>query len=297
MNSSEIVVVGSYCFDVGLQVKHFPAPGETILAGGQLASHGGKGSNQAINARRAGSKVAFIGAVGDDAAGGSALDMWRREAIDTSFTVVQPGTSTGMAFILIEVSGENQIVVSPGANSSLSPQDLTAARSCIAGASMVLAQLEVPTATVAEAFRLGREAGAVTVLNAAPALVEIPDAVWANTDFLIVNETEARQLTGKTTEDDQALCAQLASRVRLGAVITLGALGAIGKVAGGELIKVPAPSIELVDSTGAGDAFVGAFCTGWLRTRDLFASMQLGTAAGSLACTTRGAVSPLADDS
>jgi ribokinase len=160
---------------------------------------------------------------------------------------------------------------------------------------MVLAQLEVPTATVAEAFRLGREAGAVTVLNAAPALVEIPDAVWANTDFLIVNETEARQLTGKTTEDDQALCALLASRVRLGAVITLGALGAIGKVAGGELIKVPAPSIELVDSTGAGDAFVGAFCTGWLRTRDLFASMQLGTAAGSLACTTRGAVSPQAN--
>lgn len=292
MNSSEIVVVGSYCFDVGLQVKHFPTPGETILAGGQLTSHGGKGSNQAINARRAGSKVAFIGAVGDDAAGGSALDMWRREAIDTSFTVNRPGTSTGMAFILIDASGENQIVVSPGANSSLSPQDLTAARSCIAGTSMVLAQLEVPTTTVAEAFRLGREAGAVTVLNAAPALVEIPDAVWATTDLLIVNETEARQLTGKTTEDDQALCALLASRVRLGVVITLGALGAIGKVAGGELIKVPAPSIELVDSTGAGDAFVGAFCTGWLRTRDLFASMQLGTAAGSLACTTRGAVSP-----
>ena len=293
MNSSEIVVIGSYCYDVGLQVESFPAPGETVLAGGHLESHGGKGSNQAINARRAGSSVAFVGAVGQDAAGNGALQMWRNEGIDTGYALVRPSTATGMAFIVIAASGENQIVVSPGANSSLSPQDLAAARSCIAGASLVLAQLEVPTATVAEAFRLGREAGAVTVLNAAPALVDIPDEVWTNTDFLIVNETEARQLTGHATEDDRQLCHILSSRVRLGVVITLGAKGAIGIVAGGELVTASAPSIEVVDSTGAGDAFVGAFCNGWLRTHDLLASMQMGTAAGSLACTTRGAVPPL----
>ena len=287
-------MIGSYCHDVGLQVKRFPAPGETVLGVGYLESHGGKGSNQAINARRAGAKVAFVGAVGDDAAGRDALNLWRSEGIDIRHTVVRPGSPTGKAFIVITASGENNIVVTSGANETLLPQDVAAARSCIAGASLVLAQLEVSAASVAEAFLLGRRAGAVTVLNAAPAAGAVPDAVWTKTDFLIVNETEARQLTGNITEDNQKLCLLLRSQVRLGAVITLGAMGAIGIAADGETVKVAAPSIAVVDTTGAGDAFVGAFCSGWLRTLDLRASLQLGTAAGSLACTFRGAFQPLA---
>ena len=287
-------MIGSYCQDVGLQVKRFPAPGETVLGVGYLESHGGKGSNQAINARRAGAKVAFVGAVGDDAAGRDALNLWRSEGIDIRHTVVRPGSPTGKAFIVITASGENNIVVSSGANETLLPQDVAAARSCIAGASLVLAQLEVSAVSVAEAFLLGRRAGAVTVLNAAPAAGAVPDAVWTKTDFLIVNETEARQLTGNITEDNQKLCLLLRSQVRLGAVITLGAMGAIGISADGETVKVAAPSIAVVDTTGAGDAFVGAFCSGWLRTLDLRASLQLGTAAGSLACTFRGAFQPLA---
>ena len=286
-------MIGSYCHDVGLEVKRFPAPGETVLGVGYLESHGGKGSNQAINARRAGAKVAFVGAVGDDAAGRGALNLWRSEGIDIRHTVVRPESPTGKAFIVITASGENNIVVSSGANETLLPQDVAAARSCIAGASLVLAQLEVPAASVAEAFLLGRRAGAVTVLNAAPAAGAVPDAVWTKTDFLIVNETEARQLTGNTTEDNQKLCLLLRSQVRLGAVITLGAMGAIGIAADGEIVTVAAPSIAVVDTTGAGDAFVGAFCSGWLRTLDLRASLQLGTAAGSLACTFRGAFQPL----
>ena len=287
-------MIGSYCQDVGLQVKRFPAPGETVLGVGYLESHGGKGSNQAINARRAGAKVAFVGAVGDDAAGRDALNLWRSEGIDIRHTVVRPGSPTGKAFIVITASGENNIVVSSGANETLLPQDVAAARSCIAGASLVLAQLEVSAASVAEAFLLGRRAGAVTVLNAAPAAGAVPDAVWTKTDFLIVNETEARQLTGNITEDNQKLCLLLRSQVRLGAVITLGAMGAIGLAADGEIVTVASPSIAVVDTTGAGDAFVGAFCSGWLRTLDLRASLQLGTAAGSLACTFRGAFQPLA---
>ena len=287
-------MIGSYCHDVGLQVKRFPAPGETVLGVGYLESHGGKGSNQAINARRAGAKVAFVGAVGDDAAGRDALNLWRSEGIDIRHTVVRPGSPTGKAFIVIPASGENNIVVSSGANETLLPQDVAAARSCIAGASLVLAQLEVSAASVAEAFLLGRRAGAVTVLNAAPAAGAVPDAVWTKTDFLIVNETEARQLTGNITEDNQKLCLLLRSQVRLGAVITLGAMGAIGIAADGEIVTVASPSIAVVDTTGAGDAFVGAFCSGWLRTLDLRASLQLGTAAGSLACTFRGAFQPLA---
>ena len=287
-------MIGSYCHDVGLQVKRFPAPGETVLGVGYLESHGGKGSNQAINARRAGAKVAFVGAVGDDAAGRDALNLWRSEGIDIRHTVVRPGSPTGKAFIVITASGENNIVVSSGANETLLPQDVAAARSCIAGASLVLAQLEVSAASVAEAFLLGRRAGAVTVLNAAPAAGAVPDAVWTKTDFLIVNETEARQLTGNATDDNQKLCLLLRSQVRLGAVITLGAMGAIGIAADGEIVTVASPSIAVVDTTGAGDAFVGAFCSGWLRTLDLRASLQLGTAAGSLACTFRGAFQPLA---
>ena len=238
--------------------------------------------------------MAFVGAVGDDAAGRDALNLWRSEGIDIRHTVVRPGSPTGKAFIVITASGENNIVVSSGANETLLPQDVAAARSCIAGASLVLAQLEVPAASVAEAFLLGRRAGAVTVLNAAPAAGAVPDAVWTKTDFLIVNETEARQLTGNITEDNQKLCLLLRSQVRLGAVITLGAMGAIGIAADGEIVTVASPSIAVVDTTGAGDAFVGAFCSGWLRTLDLRASLQLGTAAGSLACTFRGAFQPLA---
>jgi len=294
MGLVEVVVIGSYCHDIGLRVDSFPSPGETVLGGDVLESHGGKGSNQAINVRRSGTSVAFVGAVGDDTKGLGALDLWRREAIDVSHTLIRADSPTGMAFIVIASSGENQIVVSPGANATLQPQDLVLARNCIEGSSMVLAQLEVSTASVTEAFRIAREAGSVTVLNAAPATSEIPDVLWANIDFLIVNETEAQQLTGNTSTDYQQLCAVLRSRVGMGAVITLGPLGAIGINECGDIVSVDAPSVTVVDTTGAGDAFVGAFCTGWLRSRDLRTSMQLGVAAGSLACTSRGALSPSA---
>lgn len=293
MDPGQIVVIGSYCRDVGFKVERFPAPGETVIGGGHLESHGGKGSNQAIYARRAGATVAFVGAVGDDAAGRRALDLWCSEGIDTRRTAVRAGTPTGMAFIVVSASGENQIVVSPGANASLLREDVFAARNCIADASLVLAQLEVPAGSVAEAFRLGGAAGAVTVLNAAPVAGPVPENIWTRTDFLIVNETEARQLAGAATDDHHELCALLGSQVRQGVVITLGAAGAIGKLTGEEIVNVAAPRVAVVDSTGAGDAFVGAFCAGWLRTRDLRASMQLGTAAGSLACTSRGAVPPV----
>jgi len=292
MGMVEVVVVGSYCHDVGLRVESFPSPGETVFGSDVLESHGGKGSNQAINVRRAGHSVAFVGAIGDDAKGHGAVDLWRSEDIDTSHMLIKSDGPTGMALIVIAASGENQIIVSPGANALLRPQDLGPARISIANASLVLSQLEVPTETVVEALRLARMAGAVTVLNAAPALSVIPDTLWANLDLLIVNETEAQQLTGCISTDYMKLCALLITRVRLGVVITCGPLGAIGINAQGELIRVAAPKVEVVDTTGAGDAFVGAFCSAWLRTRDLRASMQSGTASGSLACTTRGALPP-----
>ena len=283
----QIVVVGSYNHDVSLQVTRLPAPGETCLSLGRLESPGGKGSNQAIQAARAGAATAMVAAIGFDGAGDSALSLWKADGIDTTGVARLSGSGTGLAMILVDAAAENVIVVDSGANARLTTAHIEAAASLIGGAKLVLAQLETPTAATVRAFQLARAAGAATVLNAAPAPERINAELLALTDVLIVNEGEGQALSGETTAE--AIGAALIGRVGKAVVVTLGAAGAVLFEAGQASHATEPPRVEVVDTTGAGDAFTGAFAARWVATGDARQALAWGLAAGSLACTEMGA--------
>jgi ribokinase len=284
----DVVVVGSYNQDVVLRVARLPAPGETCLSlGGRLEAAGGKGSNQAIQAARAGAATAMIAAIGQDGPGRTALDLWAAEAVDSSAVARLPGEGTGMAMILVDDAAENVIVVDSGANLSLTPAVIEAAAPLLAAAAVVLAQLETPVDATRRAFEMARASGAVTLLNAAPAPEAIDAALLALTDILIVNEGEGQALSGLT--DPAAIGAALLPRVGRAVVVTLGAGGAALFLKDGSAFSALPPRIEVVDTTGAGDAFTGAFAARWAAGGDAAEALRWGLAAGSLACTALGA--------
>ena len=293
-----IVVVGSYMRDQVMRVDAFPRPGETRIGHGYFATHGGKGSNQAVQAARCGAAVAMIGAVGDDENGRGAMALWAGEGIGHADVAVRLGVATGVAMILVDTAGENQIVIDPGANMSLAPADIEAAEARSDAASHLVAQLETPVASVRRAFEIARDAGVTTLLNTAPAPAAPIGDLVALSDILIANEGEAASLAGLAEtagfniETGTRMAEAIGVRVL---VVTAGAQGACLFAHGSQALHLtPPPVAEIVDTTGAGDAFIGAFAARLVETHDLAASMAWGVAAGSLACTRAGAVVSLA---
>jgi ribokinase len=293
MTTPRIVVVGSYNRDVALSVAHLPAPGETCLGLGRLESPGGKGSNQAIQAARCGAATAMVAAIGADSAGGEALEIWRVAAVDTRGVVRLPEAGTGMAVILVDRSGENSIVVDSGANERLTPAHVGAAADLIRSARLVLAQLETPPEATIEAFRIARKAGVRTVLNAAPAPGDIDAGLLGLTDILIVNEIEGHALSGETSP--AAIGARLLQTVREAVVITLGREGALLCRPHAEPHARGSHAVDVVDTTGAGDAFIGAFCARLAEGEDPDLALRWGLAAGALACCSKGAAASFGD--
>jgi ribokinase len=293
MSSPEIVVVGSYNRDVALYVDRLPAPGETVLGKGRLESPGGKGSNQAIQAARAGAATAMIAAIGEDGAGDEAMALWAAEGIDTSGVARLADAGTGMAAILVDASGENLIVVDSGANARLAPAHVGAAGGLIGAAKLTLAQLETPVAATLRAFEIGRAAGAATLLNAAPAPVALDPALLTLTDILVVNEGEGMALSGH--DHASAIGEALLARVGQAVVVTLGARGAMLFEHRRPPLASAPPAVQAIDTTGAGDAFVGAFAARWAATGDAAGALAWGLAAGALACTVKGAAQACAD--
>jgi len=287
MGSAEIVVVGSYNHDVSLSVARLPAPGETCLSLGRLESPGGKGSNQAIQAARAGAATAMIAALGLDGAGADAMALWAAEGIDTRGVVRLANGGTGMAMILVDAAAENVIVVDSGANAHLTPTHIDAASDLVRGAKLVLAQLETPAAASVRAFEVARAAGGATLLNAAPAPEALDPALLALTDVLVVNEGEGQALSGH--DHATAIGEALLQRVARAVVVTLGARGAMLFEHRRPPQAAPSPPVEVVDTTGAGDAFTGAFAARWSATGDAEDALAWGIAAGALACTVKGA--------
>lgn len=283
-----IVVIGSYNRDTVLRVPRFPHPGETLSATGMARFHGGKGSNQAVAAARAGACVALVGAVGADAAGQAARALWAEEGIDVASVSTLDDVPTGEALILVDARGENEIVILAGANASV-PEDLAVA--AVAGAVLLVAQLETPVAVTEAAFRAARARGIPTVLNAAPARV-LPNALLALSDILVVNETEAALLLACTAPPD-ALAKALAPGHARGVVLTAGAAGAYWAGRDGGFVHAPAIPATVVDSTGAGDAFIGAFAAALAQGSLVDAALRRGVAGGSLACRRAGAVPSL----
>ncbi len=283
-----VLVVGSLNQDLTVPVPRHPRPGETVL-GGDLALHpGGKGANQAVAAARMGAAVRMIGRVGADAFGRGLVENLKTEGVDVSGVRALEDAPTGTALIAVGPGGENAIVVSPGANARLRPEDLSPAE--FASARVLLLQLEVPLDTVLEAARLGKEAGARVVLNAAPARA-LPEALLARVDLLVVNEHEAATLLKAAPAETPGAALALARRLSRqvpAAVVTLGEKGLAyaGQEDSGTL---PAFPVQAVDTTAAGDAFAGALAAALAEGAALPDALRVGAAAGALAATRPGA--------
>ena len=293
MPSPDLVVVGSYNQDVVLSVARLPAPGETCLALSRTDVPGGKGANQAIQAARCGARVAMVAAVGRDTAGDEAMAVWARDGVDASMVARIAGCATGMGLILLDRAGENSIVVDSGANAALDERHVQAASALIASARLVIAQLETSTAATRRAFQIARAAGVRTLLNAAPAPDGPLDALLALTDILVVNEGEGEALSGR--REVEAMGPALLAKVGQAVIVTLGGQGAVAFTRDGSPLSRGAYPVEVVDTTGAGDAFIGALAARLAASPDLAAALPWGLAAGALACTTLGATTSFAD--
>ncbi len=286
--TGRVLVVGSANVDVILRVAQLPAAGETALAEAARTTYGGKGANQAVAARRLGGDVHLVARVGADSFGDAYLEALRREGIGTS-RVGRASAATGVALVTVGADGRNTIVVVPGANATLTPADVEAARPLIAGAAVVLGQLEVPQPATAAALELARTYGAVTVLTPAPAQPLDP-RLLATTDFLVPNEPELAALSGRQAGSPEA--AEAAARLLMerfgGEVIaTLGSRGAL-RVTRGAAVLTPPPAVEPVDTTGAGDAFVGAFAYGLAAGFDVNTAIRRAVVVAAVSVTRRG---------
>lgn len=285
----QLVVIGSINLDVSVATDRIPRPGETVLAHSVRRSAGGKGANQAVAAARAGGvATSMMGCVGTDQTGEQLLDRLRRSGVDTSLVLAVPGP-TGMAFITVDDSGENAIVVVPGANMSVAdPTPDQSAR--IASATMVLAQLEIPVDAVTAAAR-GRSAGALFVLNAAPAR-DLPDDLCREIDLLVVNEQEAIDIAGASnlagTGDLDDAVKILLTRVPK-VLVTLGNRGSMLAMRHGEILRVEAPRVAAVDTTAAGDTFCGVLVAALASGATDLEAIQRASAAASLAVEKVGA--------
>lgn len=268
-----IVVAGSANMDLVGLAPRLPAPGETVLGDDFVMTPGGKGANQAIAAVRAGGRCTFIGAIGSDAFGVTINARLTAAGVDTTHLRTAYGTS-GVAVIMVDRDGENSILVSPGANRSFT--GLTDAESAaIAAGDVLLCQQEIPAETVLAAARAARSGGTRVILNAAPAREMVPELLDA-VDLLVVNESEARAITGPGELDMDALVAQV-PRV----VLTLGAAGAWYADCDGRAERVPPFPVRVVDSTAAGDAFTGALAVAWGEGRDIVEAVRWACAAGA----------------
>ncbi len=280
-----VVVLGSANLDIVVPVPHHPAIGETVLGGHHDRIPGGKGANQAVAAARLGARVAMVGRVGSDDAGKTQRRALQDAGVGCKHLAVDGQTPSGLALIGVDEDGDNTIIVSPGANNRVGPDDVAAAAPLLASAAVTLVQLEVPAMAVeaAVAAAVGK-----VVLNPAPASL-LSAALLEQVDVLVPNRIELAQLTGSAEADDLAAVEEMARGLPVPTVVvTLGAGGAI-LVSGGDAVVLPAPPVEVVDTTGAGDAFCGAIAEALARGVAIDEATARAVHAGSLATTRQGA--------
>ncbi len=262
----DVVVVGSINADLVLQVGRHPAPGETVLGSTSAVLAGGKGANQAVAAARLGASVAMVGAVGSDAYARTALSGLRDAGVDLTHVAAVDGP-TGLAVVTLADDGENSIVVVPGANTAVTPDVVDRATDLLARARVVVLQAEIPLAAVTRAAQAAHARGVRVLLNVAPAAA-LPAEVIALADPLVVNEHEAAVLLGRPVGAPEEAAAGLAALGAASVLVTLGPAGVTGRT-GGRTWSLPARTVTARDSTGAGDAFVGAVAAGLAAGRDL----------------------------
>ena len=285
--NGRVVVAGSLNMDLVAEAPSLPRAGETIMGSAFHTLPGGKGLNQAVAAARLGARVAMIGCVGADAFGERLLDVIRAEGIDASGVRQTAEAPTGIAQIVVS-RGENSIVVVPGANMAMTEADVSSVD--IDRADVVVAQLETPMAVTEHLFARSRHA--TTILNAAPA-ASVPDSLLALTDLLVVNETELATLSGAQVRDDSPVAdivsaARSLRRPHMAVIVTLGRRGAVLFDGDAPPQTIDGHAVEAVDSTGAGDCFVGAYAAALALARP-GPALAFANAAAAIAVTRRGA--------
>jgi ribokinase len=287
-----IGVIGSTNMDLTTTVKRMPVWGETVLASHFETSFGGKGANQAVAAAKLGAEVVMVTNLGDDALGTSALNNFASFGIDTRHVRRIANQSTGTATILVdESSGDNAILIVAGANGDLSAADVEAASEALKRCDLILLQLEIKLETAYAAIRFGRENGVKTVLNPAPARANLDMGVIRQASFLIPNETELAILTGMSVDEDAEVSAAAQSLVGQGVetvIVTLGARGALLATREGARRVAPV-KVRAVDTTGAGDAFIGSFARYFAGGLSLEAALAEATRYSALSVTRHGA--------
>ena len=289
---ASICVVGSANVDLITYAPRLPTLGET-LPGDRFEQHfGGKGANQAVMAVKLGAEVAMVGRLGDDNFGRDYLDNFRRLGVDTRHVQLTAGASTGVAPIWVEqTSGDNQIIVVLGANGLLSVDDVAAARDAIVRSAVLVCQWECPLPATVAAMQIARDAGVTTIFNPAPARGPLPDDVHALCDFICPNESEIERLTTmpvSTIDEIGSAARVLRDKGARAVLVTLGARGSL-LVDDGPLAVVRAPKVQAVDTTGAGDAFVGSFAFFLARGHDVRNAMERAGRVASITVQHRGA--------
>lgn len=286
---SKILVVGSTNTDLIAKVDHFPKAGETLEGISFQYAMGGKGANQAIAAVRTGGNVTFLTSLGNDANGNNALNYFKKNGLDISFSLISNSETTGTAMIWVDKNGENSIIIIPGANKLLSPDYILANQEIIENTDIIVLQMEIPYETIKTICKIAFQKGKKVILNVAPAY-RLEDEILKAVYILVVNKTEAEFLAEEKIEDvgDEAIVEKLLKRGVQNVLLTLGNKGCLFKNRN-ELLRVPAFSVKAVDTTAAGDTFCGALATGISKNRCMQDVLEFASAAAAISVTKLGA--------
>ncbi len=285
-----VAILGIFVADLAFRANRQPVMGETLMGSGFKMGPGGKGSNQSVAAARAGAKVSFISRLGRDAFGEIALNTWKAEGISPEVSLAED-EPTGAAYIFVsDETGENAIIVVPGAAGGISERDVEAARAAIEGAKVFVTQLEQPIGAALRGLEIARAAGVTTLFNPAPA-APVPDAIYSLCDYVIPNETEAEALTGlsvSTEEEARKAGDALLAKGAGTALITLGSRGALFHTRERSVMIPAFAAGKVVETAGAGDSFVGAFAAALAEGMDPADAARFGSAAAGISVTRPG---------
>lgn len=288
---SDLFIIGSLNMDLIVRTPRIPAPGETILGHAFSTAPGGKGANQAVAAAKLGAPVKMLGRAGADDFGKTLRAQLNSVGVDSQFVFQDTNAATGVALISVDDAGQNSIIVAPGANGRVTRNDIDNARGAIRAARVVVAQLEIPLDAVVYAMHVARDARALTILNPAPAQT-LPRELFELLEVIVPNETEASQLTGIAVTDFESARSAASALQQMGArrvIITLGEKGALWLDENAKAQHIAPFAIQAIDTTAAGDAFVGALAASLARAQDWTTSLRMASAAGALAATKLGA--------
>lgn len=295
-NGKMITVVGSFVVGLTLRTDHMPIFGETLIGSDFDMGPGGKGSNQAVAAARLGVQTHFVGMIGQDSLGKIATDLYAQEGVNTQYLGKSQQMPTGVAFIILDHAGHNGIILDIAANKLMDEAYVNTAESQIAQSDIAMTVLEIPSRTAVHAMKLGRKHGVRTLMNPAPA-VKLEDEAFQYIDYLTPNETELRILQG-LAPDDPTPSLDLAWRLqKQGAkhiILTMGEKGALILTPDG-VSEVAGLHVDVVDTTGAGDAFTAGLAVGLIEGKSLLEAVRFANCCGALACTKLGVVPALAD--